>query len=158
VDRHGLAPLIVDPVLVTSHGELLLEPDGLDVLRRVLLPLAAVLTPNLPEAEALLGHPIPTRAAMAEAAAELAALGPDAVLLKGGHLGGDRSPDLLWNQGVSGRVRPGGAWRGHSPGLPPGQGVRGPRHRGRPGRRPGDPAGEPGLVPLVAGEPRPRGP
>ena len=100
VEHHGLAPLIVDPVLVTSHGELLLEPDGLGVLRQELLPLAAVLTPNLPEAEALLGHPIPTRAAMVEAAAELAALGPGAVLLKGGHLGGDRSPDLLWNQGV----------------------------------------------------------
>ena len=85
---------------MTSHGELLLEPDGLGVLRQELLPLAAVLTPNLPEAEALLGHPIPTRAAMVEAAAELAALGPGAVLLKGGHLGGDRSPDLLWNQGV----------------------------------------------------------
>ena len=61
VERHGLAPLIVDPVLVTSHGELLLEPDGLASCAR-LLPLAPSVTPNLPEAEALLGHPIPTRA------------------------------------------------------------------------------------------------
>jgi hydroxymethylpyrimidine/phosphomethylpyrimidine kinase len=101
VDSHRLAPLIVDPVLVTSHGELLLEPDGLGVLRQLLLPLTTVLTPNLPEAEALLGHPIRTLEAMDEAAAELAAFGPGAVLLKGGHLGGDRSPDLLWNHGVT---------------------------------------------------------
>jgi hydroxymethylpyrimidine/phosphomethylpyrimidine kinase len=100
VDRHRLAPLIVDPVLVTSHGELLLESDGLGVLRQVLLPLTTVLTPNLPEAEALLGRPVRTQEAMVEAAAELATFGPGAVLLKGGHLGGDRSPDLLWNHGV----------------------------------------------------------
>jgi hydroxymethylpyrimidine/phosphomethylpyrimidine kinase len=93
----GLAPLVVDPVLVTSHGDLLLEADAMGVLRRLLLPLAAVVTPNIPEAEALLSRPIEGVAAMEEAAAELASLGPAAVLLKGGHLGGDRSPDVLWH-------------------------------------------------------------
>jgi hydroxymethylpyrimidine/phosphomethylpyrimidine kinase len=96
---HGLAPLVVDPVLVTSHGDLLLEADAIGVLRQVLLPLATLVTPNLPEAEALLSRRIGGVEAMVEAAAELAALGPSAVLLKGGHLGGDRSPDLLWWDG-----------------------------------------------------------
>lgn len=99
VADHGLTLLVVDPVLVTSHGDLLLEPDALDVLRRVLLPLATLVTPNLPEAEALLSRPISGVDAMADAAAELASLGAAAVLLKGGHLGGGRSPDLLWRDG-----------------------------------------------------------
>lgn len=99
VSDRGLAPLVVDPVLVTSHGDLLLEADAMGVLRRLLLPLAAVVTPNIPEAEALLARPIEGVAAMEGAAAELASLGPAAVLLKGGHLGGDRSPDVLWHDG-----------------------------------------------------------
>jgi hydroxymethylpyrimidine/phosphomethylpyrimidine kinase len=99
IAAHQLAPVVVDPVLVTSHGERLLGLDALGTLRQVLLPLAAVVTPNLPEAEALLDHPIAGIEAMPEAAAELAALGCRAVLLKGGHLAGDRSPDLLWSNG-----------------------------------------------------------
>lgn len=99
VADHGVARLVVDPVLVTSHGDLLLEADALAVLRRVLLPLATLVTPNIPEAEALLSRPIGGADAMIEAAAELASLGSAAVLLKGGHLGGDRSPDLLWCDG-----------------------------------------------------------
>jgi hydroxymethylpyrimidine/phosphomethylpyrimidine kinase len=93
---HDLLPLVVDPVLVTSHGDLLLERDAVGVLRDTLLPRATVVTPNLPEAEALLGHPVRTIDGMAAAAAELRAMGPVAVLLKGGHLGGAGSPDLLW--------------------------------------------------------------
>jgi hydroxymethylpyrimidine/phosphomethylpyrimidine kinase len=99
VADRGLAPLVVDPVLVTSHGDLLLEPDAMGVLRRILLPLATVLTPNIPEAEALLSRPIDGVESMEGAAAELASLGPGAVLLKGGHLGGGRSPDVLWQNG-----------------------------------------------------------
>jgi hydroxymethylpyrimidine/phosphomethylpyrimidine kinase len=101
VAEHHLGPLIVDPVLVTSHGELLLERDAVGVLRGLLVPHATVLTPNLPEAEALVSHPIRGLEGMAEAVVELAALGPDAVLLKGGHLGGERSPDLLWHRGCT---------------------------------------------------------
>jgi hydroxymethylpyrimidine/phosphomethylpyrimidine kinase len=99
ITDHHLGPLVVDPVLVTSHGDLLLERAAVGVLRAVLLPHATVLTPNLPEAEALLAHPIHSEEAMAAAAAELAALGPLAVLVKGGHLGGDQSPDVLWHGG-----------------------------------------------------------
>ena len=99
VADHGLALLVVDPVLVTSHGDLLLEADAIGVLRQVLLPLATLVTPNIPEAEALLSRPIDGVDAMVEASAELASLGAAAVLLKGGHLGGDRSPDLFWRDG-----------------------------------------------------------
>ena len=96
---HGLRQLVVDPVLVTSTGDLLLEDGAIGVLRSVLLPLAAVVTPNIPEAAALLGHPVEGMAGMEAAAAELAADGPSAVLIKGGHAGGDRSPDVLWRDG-----------------------------------------------------------
>lgn len=88
--------VVVDPVLVSKHGDPLLAADGLDVLRRLLLPLATVLTPNLPEAAALLGRPIDDRAAMVAAGEELRRMGPEVVLLKGGHLDdATGSPDLV---------------------------------------------------------------
>ncbi len=99
VETHGLHPLVVDPVLAATRGGRLLDPDALDVFRRRLLPLATVVTPNIPEAEVLLGRPIAEPSDMESAAAALAAMGAQAVLLKGGHLGGDRSPDLLWQDG-----------------------------------------------------------
>ncbi|MGH9057818.1 MAG: bifunctional hydroxymethylpyrimidine kinase/phosphomethylpyrimidine kinase [Acidimicrobiales bacterium] len=98
VEEHRLFPLVVDPVLVTSLGEPLLAEGAVGVMREVLLPLATVLTPNLPEAEVLLGRSIAGVEDFTSAAGELAALGPPAVLLKGGHLAGERSPDLLWRE------------------------------------------------------------
>lgn len=95
VSRHGIHPLVVDPVLVTSHGELLLEPDAVKVLIEELLPICSVVTPNIPEAEALLGHRVDGPEGMADAARELVAAGAPAVLLKGGHLAGGTSPDVL---------------------------------------------------------------
>lgn len=87
--------LVVDPVFVSKHGDTLLADDAVGALRDDLLPLAAVVTPNLPEAAALVGFAIEDRAAMEEAGRALAARGPKAVLVKGGHLGGDESPDCL---------------------------------------------------------------
>lgn len=87
--------LVVDPVLVTSHGDLLLEEDAVKVLLEELLPLCTVVTPNIPEAEALLGHPVGGTGGMAEAAQELLGAGAPAVLVKGGHLGSGESPDVL---------------------------------------------------------------
>ncbi len=83
--------VVLDPVMVATSGARLLEPEALQALRERLLPLAAVATPNLPEAELLLGHAIADRAGMRTAAGELLELGARAVLLKGGHLldGGD---------------------------------------------------------------------
>lgn len=77
--------LVVDPVLVSTSGAPLLSRRALGVMRRELLPLATLLTPNLPEAETLLGRPIRSLAEQQRAARDLLAFGPAAVLLKGGH-------------------------------------------------------------------------
>ncbi|MGO1071631.1 bifunctional hydroxymethylpyrimidine kinase/phosphomethylpyrimidine kinase [Lysobacter sp. CA199] len=80
--------IVLDPVMVATSGARLLEPSALDALRTRLLPLASVITPNLPEAELLLGASITDRDAMHAALDGLFALGARAVLLKGGHLPG----------------------------------------------------------------------
>ncbi len=87
--RLALPFLVVDPVMVAKGGHRLLDRGAEEAYRRLLLPLATVLTPNLPEAEVLLGRRIATREDMREAARALRALGPRSVLLKGGHLEGD---------------------------------------------------------------------
>ena len=89
-------PLVVDPVMVAKGGHRLLEDEALTTLRRVMPPLATVLTPNRPEAEALTGFPIGDDASAREAGAALLALGPAAVLLKGGHAAGDEVVDILF--------------------------------------------------------------
>ncbi len=93
---HGLdAPIVLDPVMVAKGGDRLLEAEAVAALR-ALLPRATVITPNLPEAADLLGQPeVKIRAVMEAQARDLLALGPAAVLLKGGHLAGEQSPDLL---------------------------------------------------------------
>ena len=91
----GVGPLVVDPVLVSKHGDRLLAADAVDAIRTLLLPLATVVTPNLPEAEALVGFPVRTRDDMEAAARALLDLGADVVLVKGGHFAGDASPDCL---------------------------------------------------------------
>jgi hydroxymethylpyrimidine kinase/phosphomethylpyrimidine kinase len=80
------APLVVDPVMVAKGGDRLLSEDAIAALRGRLLPLARLVTPNLDEAEALLGRPVRDQAAMAEAAHDLVAMGAGAALVKGGHL------------------------------------------------------------------------
>lgn len=94
--RHGLRRLVVDPVMVSKSGHHLLQPDAVDALRRELLPMAEIVTPNLPEAGVLLGRDEPrTIAEMREAARALHQLGPRYVLLKGGHLNDADSTDIL---------------------------------------------------------------
>ena len=96
LEKHRPPHVVLDPVMVATSGARLLEEDALHALRTRLLPLATVATPNLPEAELLLGRKIPDLEAMAEAAAALRALGASAVLLKGGHLqGGGEVVDIL---------------------------------------------------------------
>jgi hydroxymethylpyrimidine kinase/phosphomethylpyrimidine kinase len=82
-------PVVVDPVMVAKGGDRLLSSEAVDALRGLLLPRAALVTPNLDEAEELLGRPVRDRAAMAQAATDLVAMGAGAVLVKGGHLSGD---------------------------------------------------------------------
>ena len=88
VERHRFPFLVVDPVMVAKSGDRLLDAAAEKAYER-LYPLATVLTPNLPEAEALLGRPVRTREAMRRAAEDLRARGPRAVVVKGGHLEGD---------------------------------------------------------------------
>jgi hydroxymethylpyrimidine/phosphomethylpyrimidine kinase len=88
-------PVVLDPVLVSTTGSPLSDRGALDVLIRRLLPMATVATPNLPEAEALIGKPITDLSGMRAAAAAILALGARAVLLKGAHLPGDGIIDVL---------------------------------------------------------------
>ena len=81
--------LVLDPVMVATSGAKLLEDAALDALRSHLIPLASVITPNLPEAELLLGHTVTDLAGMRAAASELLSLGAASVFLKGGHLQND---------------------------------------------------------------------
>lgn len=92
-------PLVVDPVMVAKGGHRLLLTEAEAALRDVLLPMAALITPNLPEAEVLAGIPVRIEADMERAAGKLMALGAKAVLMKGGHLEGDRVVDLLFHDG-----------------------------------------------------------
>lgn len=90
-------PLVIDPVLSSKSGQELLPSHALEALKSCLLPIAALLTPNLLEAQALLGQPIRDLADAREAARLLASLGPRAVLLKGGHLSAEEATDVLWD-------------------------------------------------------------
>ncbi|HWE60138.1 MAG TPA: bifunctional hydroxymethylpyrimidine kinase/phosphomethylpyrimidine kinase [Chloroflexota bacterium] len=90
-----LPPLVVDPVCVNKHGRPILDEETLAAFRRVLLPRAVLVTPNLDEAALLTGRAVHSDDDMADAAHSLLAAGVHAVLVKGGRLGGNRSPDLL---------------------------------------------------------------
>src|SRR5947207_9192435 len=94
-ERASAVPLVVDPVMVAKGGAPLIEEGAIDALKRLLIPRAAVLTPNLPEAEILAGHAIGDLPAMQKTATELLGLGCRAVLLKGGHLPGETVYDVL---------------------------------------------------------------
>jgi hydroxymethylpyrimidine/phosphomethylpyrimidine kinase len=95
--RHWqLAKLVVDPVMVAKSGDRLLREDAVQALVHELLPLAMVLTPNVPEAEVLVGRRLETDADMREAARRIIALGPRSVVMKGGHRVGNAT-DLLFD-------------------------------------------------------------
>jgi hydroxymethylpyrimidine/phosphomethylpyrimidine kinase len=87
--------LVVDPVFVSKHGHPLLAEDAVEALRRAILPIATLVTPNLPEAAGLAGFPVETRDDMRRAADALLALGARAALVKGGHVEGPEAADLF---------------------------------------------------------------
>ena len=93
LETHAPAHLVVDPVMVATSGARLLEPDALDAMRVRLLPGASLVTPNIPEAELLLGRRIASAADAEHALDALLAMGARAVLLKGGHL--DEGDDVI---------------------------------------------------------------
>lgn len=95
LQRHGARHVVVDPVMVAKGGDALLAADAVAAIRDALVPLAEVITPNLPEAAVLLGTPEPRDLDdMRTVARDLLRLGPTSVLLKGGHLDGPDSADL----------------------------------------------------------------
>ena len=97
--RHAQRNVVLDPVMVATSGDRLLAPDAVESLCRLLIPKAVVLTPNLPEAAALLGVTIAQdEAQMREQGQRLLALGARSVLMKGGHGSGVESVDLLIEQ------------------------------------------------------------
>lgn len=89
-------PIVLDPVIVAKSGAPLLVSEALGALRSLLMPLSTIVTPNLPEAEALIGQTIGSASEMPEAAQKLIDLGAQNVLLKGGHLVEEHSNDLLF--------------------------------------------------------------
>lgn len=96
--RHRIGRVVLDPVMVAKSGDRLLRSEAVDSLRELLLPLATIITPNIPEASVLLGQPeISNEADMGAASRALCKLGAPWVLLKGGHLVGPESVDMLDN-------------------------------------------------------------
>jgi hydroxymethylpyrimidine/phosphomethylpyrimidine kinase len=95
LEEFGLSNLVVDPVFVSKHGHPLLRPDAVGALKERIVPLAALVTPNLPEAAGLAGFDVETRDDMLAAAEAILGLGAGAVLVKGGHLEGPSSDDLF---------------------------------------------------------------
>ena len=94
--QYSLDALVVDPVMVAKGGDRLLRNDAVDALRSLLVPIAMVMTPNIPEAEALLGVKIETLEDAKEAARALVGMGARAVVVKGGHLKGPPT-DMLYD-------------------------------------------------------------
>jgi hydroxymethylpyrimidine/phosphomethylpyrimidine kinase len=97
IEQFQLPNLVVDPVFVSKHGHPLLRADAVDALRERIVPLATLVTPNLPEAAGLAGFDVETKADMSKAAAALLDLGAAAVLVKGGHLTEGPPDDLFVN-------------------------------------------------------------
>ena len=96
LDRHGARNVVLDPVMIAASGAALLVPEAVETLRRVLVPKALLVTPNLPEAAALLGEDVAqTDPAVLGQAERIRGLGPRAVLIKGGHADGAESVDVL---------------------------------------------------------------
>jgi len=96
IKRYNIQPLVVDPVMVAKSGDTLLDQEARETLKSVLLPLAAVVTPNLPEAAVLCGSAVNTLEEMHAAARRIHELGPACVVIKGGHLQ-ERPVDLLFD-------------------------------------------------------------
>ena len=91
ISDHNLMSYVLDPVMVATSGDLLIEKDAFEAIRTQLLPLATLVTPNADEAAALTGMTIHSENDMKRAAESIASLGPEAVLIKGGHVDGQNS-------------------------------------------------------------------
>jgi hydroxymethylpyrimidine/phosphomethylpyrimidine kinase len=97
VKKHSIHPLVIDPVMVAKSGDSLLDTEARQALKRVLLPLAYLVTPNIPEAEVLTENVLDTDEKRKDAARRIVDMGANAVIIKGGHLTGDSADDLLYD-------------------------------------------------------------
>ncbi len=93
--EHHVDQIVLDPVMVATSGDRLLQASAVDALRTELLPMATILTPNMPEAEDLLNTKLESADALQQAAISLLQQGPEAVLIKGGHGTGENCDDIL---------------------------------------------------------------
>lgn len=96
LQEYGVTRIVLDPVMVAQSGDKLLRDDAVAALKELLIPRAEILTPNIPEAYVLLGRAVEHVSELPEAARELAGLGCQNVLVKGGHLEGEDSDDYLY--------------------------------------------------------------
>lgn len=96
LEKHSADKIVLDPVMIAQSGDKLLQDDAIQAIKEYLMPLADVVTPNLPEAEVLLGRECHGLEAMQEAARDLARHRSKSILIKGGHLDDDHSTDLLY--------------------------------------------------------------
>jgi len=96
-ERPTLLPMVIDPVMIAKGGTALMEREATAEFLELLMPLAYLLTPNIPEAERLLGRPLQTEAEIEQAARDLQSLGAANVLIKGGHQTGRQSTDILFD-------------------------------------------------------------
>ena len=97
IEAHAFASLVVDPVMISKHGDPLLAPGANDALKTLLLPRASLVTPNLHEAAALLGRAVGNEDQMRDAARAVCDLGAGAALVKGGRLAGGNAVDILYD-------------------------------------------------------------
>ncbi len=97
ISRNGITSLVVDPVMIAKSGDALLQESARDAMKHCILPLARIVTPNVPEAEVLTGESITNVDDMKRAAEKIHALGPKFVLMKGGHLDTDDAVDYLFD-------------------------------------------------------------
>lgn len=100
LDKYAQCPVVLDPVMVAKSGDHLMQQDDVEAIRERLVPRATLITPNLPEASVLLGRDVEMSSLeeMHDSLEQLRALGAEWVLLKGGHLGGEESIDILTGQ------------------------------------------------------------
>ena len=96
LQKHAIANIVIDPVMIAKSGDALLRSDAVDALRTHLLPLATVVTPNIPEAETLTGLSLQTAAAIRQSAEQIIGMGARSVVIKGGHRAGPAA-DLFYD-------------------------------------------------------------
>lgn len=97
LEAHPVPYIVLDPVMVATSGHRLIEEDAVETLRNELIPMASIITPNIPEAELLLGRPIQGQDDLPQAARDLSLGGKVSVLMKAGHLTDDELVDVFYN-------------------------------------------------------------